>query len=163
MKDRDSPITLEINRRHVVDRLLDLSNNLSTGRSDVTLGLHHHMPEQKRRTDKIFPRFSQCLLAGLIMIASTLAWSSEIRHIYSPKGKSTLAYFQDDEPGAIVWVYSTSGKGPIGYFQKGEANDITYIYRSNGQSPLYFTETISGPIYIYSVGKPGVWGYFNKR
>lgn len=107
-------------------------------------------------------RFGLWLATCLSMVASTFAWPGEIRHIYSLKSKEAIAYFQDDEPGSIVWVYSTKRKGAVGYFQKGQMTDITYIYRSNGESPLYFTEESSGPIYIYSVGNPGIWGYFNR-
>ena len=100
---------------------------------------------------------------GCIFLAASAALSGEIRYIYPLKGKATIAYFQDDEPGAIVWVYSTQGKGAVGYFQKGQPGDIAYIYRYGGESPLYFTDEKSGPVYIYGVGTPGVWGYFNKK
>jgi hypothetical protein len=130
----------------------------------VASGLPMTSTQFEHRLPKQFICFSLFCVAWLSLIVSTLAWSGEIRHIFSLKGKGAIAYFQDDKPGAIVWVYSTKGKGKgeIGYFQKGQSSDITYIYRSNGESPLYFTEDASGQIYIYSVGNPDVWGYFNK-
>ncbi len=108
-------------------------------------------------------RFTMACTLCATLGASSFAWSGDIRYIYPLKGKTAFAYFQDDEPGSMVWVYSTKGKGAVGYFQKGQAGDITYIYRYGGESPLYFTDEKSGSIYIYTVGSPGVWGYFNKK
>jgi hypothetical protein len=99
----------------------------------------------------------------LVLAVCGTAWGGEIRYIYPLNGKKPIAYFIDDEPGSVVWVYSTLGKGPIGYFAKGQTGDISYIYRTGGGSPLYFTDEKSGPIYIYAVGSPGVWGYFVKK
>ena len=110
---------------------------------------------------KFFHSISCCVIF-LTTAVSTIAFSGETRYIHSMKGGGAIAYFQDAEPNSTVWVYKTSGKGTVGYFEKGQANTITYIYQLNGESPLFFTETNSVFIYIYTVGKPGVWGYFSK-